>query len=73
VLFAATYNNKIQAVMYLFGTDPSRQELKLKAVRSSDDLKKIVEALIQLPGMEVATIQIPHLKGEEIFEEQSGS
>jgi hypothetical protein len=37
------------------GTGPSRQELKLMATRRSDDPKKIVEALSQLPGVEVAT------------------
>jgi hypothetical protein len=35
--------------------------------RRSGDPKKIVEALSQLPGVEVATTQIPHLEGEEIF------
>jgi hypothetical protein len=49
------------------GTGPSRQELKLRAARRSGDPKKIVEALNQLPRVEVATIRISHLEGEEIF------
>jgi hypothetical protein len=55
-LFAATCNNKIQAVMQMtnykanlkdksFGTGPSRQELKLRAASRSSDPKKIAEAL----------------------------
>jgi hypothetical protein len=77
-LFAATCDNKIQAVMqminyraYLKGkasrTGPSKQELKLRAARHSGDPKKIEEALSQLLGVEVATTRIPHLEGEEIF------
>jgi hypothetical protein len=77
-LFAATCNDKTQAVMkmtnyraYLknkaFGTSPSKQELKLRAARHSGDPKKIEEALNQLPWVEVATTRIPHLEGEEIF------
>jgi hypothetical protein len=49
------------------GTGPSKQELKLRAARCSSDPKKIEEALSQLPGVEVATTQIPHLEDEEIF------
>jgi hypothetical protein len=49
------------------GTGPSKQELKLRAARCSSDPKKIEEALSQLPGVEVATTQIPHLEGKEIF------
>jgi hypothetical protein len=49
------------------GTGPSKQELKLRAARCSSDPKKIEEALSQLPGVVVATTQIPHLEGEEIF------
>jgi hypothetical protein len=37
-----------------FGTDPLRQELKLKAAKHSGDPKKIVEALSQLLRVEVA-------------------
>jgi hypothetical protein len=77
-LFAATCDDKIRAVMQmtnyktylkgkLSGTDPSRQELKLRAARRSSDLKKIVETLSQLPRVEVATTRIPHLEGKEIF------
>ena len=51
----------------LFGTVPSRQELKLKAARRSGDPKKIAEVLSQLLGVEVATTWILHLDGEEIF------
>jgi hypothetical protein len=36
-------------------TDPSRQELKLRAARRSGDPKKIVEALNQLLGVEVTS------------------
>jgi hypothetical protein len=35
----------------LSGTGPLRQELKLKAARHSSDLKKIIEAISQLPGV----------------------
>jgi hypothetical protein len=49
------------------GTGPSRQELKLRAAKHSGDPKKIAKALSQLPGVEVATTQISHLEGEEIF------
>jgi hypothetical protein len=49
------------------GTGPSKQELKLRAARRSGDPKKIDEALNQLPGVEVATTQIPHLEGKEIL------
>jgi hypothetical protein len=77
-LFAATYNNKIRAVMQMtnykayfkdksFGTNPSRQELKLMAARHSGDPKKIADELNQLLGMEVATTQIPYPEGKEIF------
>jgi hypothetical protein len=77
-LFAATCDDKIQAVIQMTnfraylkgkasGTGPSRQELKLRAARRSGDPKKIVEALNQLPRVEVATIRISHLEGEEIF------
>jgi hypothetical protein len=77
-LFVATYDDKIRAVMQMTnykaylkgkasGTGPSKQELKLRAARRSDDPKKIEEALSQLPGVEVATTWIPHLEGEEIF------
>jgi hypothetical protein len=77
-LFSATYNNKIRAVMQMtnykaylkgksFGSGPSRQELKLKMARHSSNPKKIVKALSQLPGVEVATTRIPHLEGEVIF------
>jgi hypothetical protein len=48
-------------------TGPSRQELKLRAARHRGVLKKIVEALSQLLEVEVATTQISHLEGEEIF------
>jgi hypothetical protein len=51
----------------VFGTGPSKQELKLRAAKRSGDPKKIEEALSQLPGVEVATTRIPHLEGEEIF------
>jgi hypothetical protein len=51
----------------IFGTCPSRQELKLRAARCSGDPKKIVGALSQLPGVEGVTTQILHLEGEEIF------
>jgi hypothetical protein len=77
-LFAATCDNKIRAVMQMTnyraylkgkasGTGPSKQELKLRAAKHSGNPKKIEEALSQLPGVEVATTQIPHLEGEEIF------
>jgi hypothetical protein len=77
-LFVATCNDKIGAVMQMTnyraylkgkasGTGPSKQELKLRAARRSGDPKKIEEALSKLPGVEVATTQIPHLEGEEIF------
>jgi hypothetical protein len=77
-LFVFTYDDKIRAVMQMtnyraylkgksFGTGPSKQELKLRAARRSGDPKKIVEALSQLPGVEVATTRIPHLEGKEIF------
>ena len=77
-LFAATCNDKIQAVMQMtnhkanlkgksFGTSPLRQELKFKAAKRSGDPKKIVEALSQLPKVEVATTWILHLEGKEIF------
>jgi hypothetical protein len=77
-LFAATCNDKIRAVMQMTnyraylkgkasGTGPSKQELKLRAARRSGDPKKIEEALIQLSRVEVATTQIPHLEGKEIF------
>ena len=49
------------------GTSPSKQELKLKVARRSNDPKKIEEALSELSGVEVATTQIPHVEGEEIF------
>jgi hypothetical protein len=49
------------------GTGPSKQELKLRMARCSSDPKKIEKALSQLPRVEVATTQIPHLEGEEIF------
>jgi hypothetical protein len=49
------------------GTGPSKQKLKLKEARRSGDLKKIEEALSQLPGVEVVTTRIPYLEGEEIF------
>jgi hypothetical protein len=49
------------------GTSPLRQELKLRAARRSSDPKKIVEALSQLPKVEVATTRISHLEGKEIF------
>jgi hypothetical protein len=49
------------------GIGPSKQELKLMAARCSGDPKKIVEALSQLPGVEVTTTQNTHLEGEEIF------
>jgi hypothetical protein len=78
-LFAATYDDKIQAVMQMTnyraylkgkssGTGPSRQELKLRATRRSGDPKKIAEALSQIPRVDVATTWIPHLEGEEIFD-----
>jgi hypothetical protein len=51
----------------LSGTDPSRQELKLKATKRSGDPKKIVEIISQLPRMEVATTRISHLEGKETF------
>jgi hypothetical protein len=77
-LFAATYDNKIRAIMQMTnykaylkgkssGTGPSKQDLKLRAARHSSDPKKIAEALSQLPGLEVATTRIPHLEGAEIF------
>jgi hypothetical protein len=77
-LFATTCDDKIRAVMqmtnyraYLKGkasrTGPSKQELRLRAAKRSGDPKKIEEALTQLPGVEVATTQILHLEGEEIF------
>jgi hypothetical protein len=77
-LFAATYDDKIRAVMQMTnyraylkgkasGTSASKQELKLRAARRNGDPKKIEEALSQLPGVEVATTRIPHLEGEEIF------
>jgi hypothetical protein len=77
-LFAATYDDKIRAVIQMTnyraylkgkasGIDPSKQELKLRAARRSGDPKKIEEALSQLLGVEVATTRIPHLEGKEIF------
>jgi hypothetical protein len=60
-------NYKAYLKVKVFGTGPSRQELKLRAARRSGDPRKIVEALSQLPGVEVATTWIPHLEGEEIF------
>jgi hypothetical protein len=77
-LFAATYEDKKRTVIQMTnyraclkgkasGTSPSKQELKLRAARRSGDPKKIEEALSQLPGVEVATTQIPHLEGKEIF------
>jgi hypothetical protein len=77
-LFAATCDNKIRAIMQMTnyraylkgkssGTGPSKQELKLRAARRSGDPKKIVEALSQLLGVEVATTRILHLEGKEIF------
>jgi hypothetical protein len=77
-LFAATYNDKIQAVMqmtnykaYFKGkssrTGPTRQELKLRVAKHSGDPKKLVEALSQLLGVVVATTWILHLEGKEIF------
>ena len=65
-LFATTCNDKIQAIIqttnyraYLkdksYRTGPSRQELKLRVARRSNDPKKIAKALGQLLGMEVAT------------------
>jgi hypothetical protein len=77
-LFAATCNDKIQAVMqmtnyraYLKGKSSGigllKQELMLRAARRSGDSKKIAEALSQLPGVEVASTLVPHLEGEEIF------
>jgi hypothetical protein len=77
-LFAATYDDKIRVVMQMTnyrayfkgkssGTGPSRQELKLRMARRSGNPKKIVEALSQLPRVEVSTTQIPHLEGKEIF------
>jgi hypothetical protein len=77
-LFAATCNDKIRAVIQMTnyraylkgkasGTGPSKQKLKLKEARRSGDLKKIEEALSQLPGVEVVTTRIPYLEGEEIF------
>jgi hypothetical protein len=73
-LFAATCDDKIQAVMQMTnyraylkdkasGTGPSKKELKLRAAKRSGDLKKIEEALSQLLRMEVATTRIPHLEG----------
>jgi hypothetical protein len=44
-----------------------RQELKLRAAKRSSDPKKIVEALSQLPGVEVATTRIAHLEDKDIF------
>ena len=49
------------------GTGPSKQELRLMVARRSGDPKKIEEALSQLPGAKVATTQISHLEGKEIF------
>jgi hypothetical protein len=77
-LFAGTYNNKIRAVMQMtnyrayfkgksFETGLSKQELKLRVAKCSNDPKKIAEALSQLPRVEVATTRIPHLEGKEIF------
>jgi hypothetical protein len=77
-LFAATYDDKIQAVIQMTnyraylkgkasGTGLSKQELKLRAAKHSGDPKKFEEALSQLPGVEVATTRIPHLEGNEIF------
>jgi hypothetical protein len=77
-LFAATCNDKIRAIMQItnyrvylkgksFGTGPSKQELKLRAARRSDDPKKIAEVLNQLPIVEFATARITHLEGKEIF------
>jgi hypothetical protein len=77
-LFAATYDDKIRAVMQMTnyraylkgkasGTGPSKKELKLRVARRSGDPKKIKEVLSQLLGVEVATTRIPHLEGKEIF------
>jgi hypothetical protein len=46
---------------------PSRQELKLRAVRLNIDPKKIVDALSQILGVEGVKTWISHLKGKEIF------
>ena len=51
----------------MFGTGPSRQELKLKTAKRSGNPKKIIATLIQLLEVEVATTHIPHLEDEEIF------
>jgi hypothetical protein len=77
-LFAVTCNDKIRAIMQMTnyraylkgnssGTSPSRQALKLRMAKCSGDPKKIAKALSQLPGVEVASTWIPHLKGKEIF------
>jgi hypothetical protein len=76
-LFAATCDDKIRVVMQLTnynaylkgkssGTGPSRQELKLRAARCSDDPKKMAKALNQLPKVEVATTRILHLEGASL-------
>ena len=65
-LFVATCDDKIRVVMQMTnyraylkgkasGTGLSKQELKLMAAKRSGDLKKIKEALNQLPRVEVAT------------------
>jgi hypothetical protein len=69
VTAATTYLLPIATIKFerSFGTGPSRQELKLRTARHSGNPKKIVEALSQLLGVEVATTHIPHLEDEEIF------
>ena len=52
---------------YASGSRPSKEELRLRAVRRSGDPKKIAEVLNTLPGAEGVETRIPHLEGEETF------
>lgn len=48
-------------------SEPSKGELRLRAVRRSKDPQKIAEALNTLSGAEGVKTRVLHLEGEEIF------
>jgi len=77
-LFDTTCNDNIHPWMHMRNyqaylrdhasrSGPSKGELKLRALRQSEGLKKIVGALNTLPRAKGVGIQVPHLEGEEIF------
>jgi len=50
----------------LFKSGPSKEELKLRVARQSEDLKKMIEALSTLLGNEGVGAHIPHKKSLEV-------